>query len=317
MRLVRELALVRGNMRSNEDKFDLVIISDCVLDIYYRVRELPIRAGDVSVSDIIALSPGGACTTALVARKLGLKVAVIDRVGDDPFSDILINYLSNNGVYTGFMKRVHGFTTISNNIIGTGGHAFVGYLGVGKDLTISDINENIIRVSRTIFINGFYAAFTRNIINAFVEVARIAHERPIPVFLDTGPSINNEDLIIDLIKSVNTVFMNEEEMRRLFGDITGLVSAMHGSDAIAVVKLGSKGAVLVHNDLIRHCQAHNVGNVVTTIGAGDAFNAAYIAGILRGLSPEDSCNLGNRVAALRIQYLTPLELPNLENYLIK
>ncbi|WP_054841741.1 carbohydrate kinase family protein [Vulcanisaeta distributa] len=303
-------------MRSNEDKFDLVIISDCVLDIYYRVRELPIRAGDVSVSDIIALSPGGACTTALIARKLGLKVAVIDRVGDDPFSDALIKYLNDAGAHTGFMKRVRGFVTISNNIIGINGHAFMGYLGVGRELVINDIDEGIIRNSRAIFINGFYASFTRDIINTFTELIKIAREYSIQIFLDTGPSISNRDLIINLVKSVDTVLMNEEEMKRLFSNMNGLRNAIYGTNVIAVVKLGSNGAALVNNGEIQQCQPYNVSNIVTTIGAGDAFNAAYIAGIMYGLSPADSCDLGNRIAALRIQYLTPLELPDLKDQLI-
>ncbi len=236
------ISISAWNMSNNEDKFDLVIISDCVLDIYYRVRELPIKAGDIAVSNIIALSPGGACITALIARKLGLKVTVIDRVGDDPFSDILIKYLNDAGVHTGFMKRVRGFVTISNNIIGADDHAFMGYLGVGKELTINDVNENVIRNSRAVFINGFYASFTRDIINVFTEVIRIAHKHSVPIFLDTGPSINNTDLMINLIKSVSTVFMNEEEVKRLFGDINGLANTTRGTDVIAVVKLGSKGA---------------------------------------------------------------------------
>lgn len=70
--------------------FDLIVVSDCVLDIYYIVDKLPIggAGGDFVVSRRTALSPGGACATALLARRLGgLEVAVIDEVGDDPFSE--------------------------------------------------------------------------------------------------------------------------------------------------------------------------------------------------------------------------------------
>ncbi len=55
---------------------------------------------------------------------------------------------------------------------------------------------------------------------------------------------------------------------------------------------------------------------MTTIGAGDTFDAAYMAGIMHGLSPMNSCDLGNKIAALRIQYLTPLELPDLKDHLM-
>ncbi len=63
----------------------------------------------------------------MLARRLGgLEVAVIDEVGDDPFSEALIGALKDAGVNTGFMRRIHGFTTVSNDIISSDGHAFVG-----------------------------------------------------------------------------------------------------------------------------------------------------------------------------------------------
>ena len=295
----------------SDREFDLIVISDCVLDIYYRIEKLPIGVGDIAISNIIATSPGGACTTAIVARKLGLNVAVIDRIGDDAFSDILVRHLNDNGIYTGFMRRVHGTVTISNNLISNNGHAFLGYLGVGKDLTIDEIDEEVIKRSRAIYIGGFYASFSKGIINTFTEIIKVAHEYSTPVFLDAGPAIGNSELVIDLIKQSNTVFMNEEEMRRLFNDTTNLVKFARDNNINAVVKLGDRGAVLVHNGNVTHCEPYNVNNVITTIGAGDAFNAAYMAGLLHGLDPSSSCDLGNRVASIRIQYLTPIELPNL------
>ena len=300
----------------DDHRFDLTVISDCVLDIYYRIKELPINTSDIAVSDIIATSPGGACTTAIIAHKLGLNVAVIDRVGDDAFSDILIRYLNDNGVYVGFMRRVHGFVSISNNIMSDNGHAFMGYLGVGKDLTINDIDKDAIKNSRAIYINSFYASFTRNIIDTLINIIRIARDRSIPVFLDAGPAIGNRELIINMIRLSSTVFMNREEMKRLFNDITNLIRFTGNTNVTAVVKLDNKGAALVRNGQVSLCRPYNISNVITEIGAGDTFNAAYIAGYMHGLDSMDSCNLGNKVAALRIQYLTPIELPELRELIM-
>ncbi len=298
-------------------RFDLTVISDCVLDIYYRIKKLPISTGDIAVSDIIRMSPGGACATAIVARKLGLNVAVIDRVGDDAFSDALIRYLSDGGVYVGFVRRVHGFVSISNNIMGDNGHAFMGYLGVGRDLTIDDVDEDAIKSSGAIYINGFYASFTSNIVNTFINIIKMAHDHSTPVFLEVGPAIGNRELLISMIKLSSTVFMNREEVKRLFNDMNDLVKIAGNTGITFVVKLDRDGAALVSNGEVRLCRPYNISNVVTTIGAGDAFNAAYIAGYIHGLDPMDSCDLGNKVAALRIQYLTPIELPELRKLITR
>ncbi len=299
----------------DDHRFDLTVISDCVLDIYYRIKKLPINTGDIAVSNIIRMSPGGACATAIIARKLGLNVAVIDRVGDDSFSDVLIRYLNDSGVYVGFMRRAHGFVSISNNIMGDNGHAFMGYLGVGKDLTINDINKDAIKNSRAIYINGFYASFTRNIVDVFINIIKIAHDHSTPVFLEVGPAIDNRELIINMIKLSSTIFINREEVKRLFNDVNNLIKITSNTDVTVVVKLDKEGAALVRNGQVSLCRPYNISNMITVIGAGDAFNAAYIAGYMHGLNSMNSCDLGNKVAALRIQYLTPIELPELREFI--
>ena len=84
--------------------FDLLVVSDCVLDLYYRVKYLPIRVNDVALTSEPVPSPGGACNVAVVASKLGLKVAVVDALGDDYAAELLMRMLNEAGVYTGLIR---------------------------------------------------------------------------------------------------------------------------------------------------------------------------------------------------------------------
>ena len=70
-------------------KVDLLVLSDCVLDAYYRIERLPVKAEEAVASEEPYFYPGGACNVAIVARKLSLKVAAIDKLGRDCFSQIL------------------------------------------------------------------------------------------------------------------------------------------------------------------------------------------------------------------------------------
>ncbi|WP_291766671.1 carbohydrate kinase family protein [Caldivirga sp. UBA161] len=296
--------------------FDLLVVSDCVLDIYYRVRRLPIRAYDLVVASEPVLSPGGACSVAVIASRLGLKVAVIDKLGNDPFSIPLINMLNNANVYTGFIKRMNGsYTTISNNIIDElGRHAFLGYVGAGAHLTPSDIDEQVVKSSKAVFISGFNIAYSSDVKEALIKVIKVSSDNGVMMFLDPGPAAGSVRELITLIKPPGVLLLNSDEAKALYGlGLRDAVKAMRRSGGNFIIKLGSGGALLVNNGNVKRCPAHKVKHVLTTIGAGDAFDAAYITGLLRGLSSYEACRLANYVASLRLNVLSTMDMPDMSD----
>lgn len=65
-----------------------------------------------------------------------------------------------------------------------------------------------------------------------------------------------------------------------------------------VMTMGEHGAYYHHVDGTRfHMPAFNV-DVVCTCGCGDAFNAGFAAGIIKGLNPEEMTQLGQASSAL-------------------
>jgi ribokinase len=298
--------------------FDLLVVSDCVLDVYYWVGGvLPIGVGDVRFADSMVVSPGGSCNVAVLVRRFGFSVAVVDRVGGDVFGDLLISGLDGVGVYTGFVRRVPGgVTTVSVNIVDSrGGHAFVGYPGVGVGLGVGDLDLGVFDGVRVVYVGGFNASVSRDAGVGLLGVVRVARGFA-PVFVDVGPALGDRGVLFDLIRESSVVFLNEVEAVRLFGSPLGLaLRSMRGFGVDFVVKLGGRGAVLVSGDGVVWCNAYRPGGVLTSVGAGDAFNAGFIAGVLGGLDPVRACDLGNRVASLRLGFRTPLDVPVLSGLL--
>lgn len=300
----------------SDKPYDLLVISDCVLDIYYRINKLPINANDLVIADSMAVSPGGSCNVAVVARRLGLNVAVMDKVGNDEFGELLINELRAIEVDAGFIRRCPGVTTVSINIISDDGtHAFLGYPGVNVNLTVHDINTDAFNMAKAIYIGGFNASISERAANELLRIINLAKDKA-PVFLDVGPATGNLNLIMRMINESATVFMNKHEAERLFNKpLNEAINLMSRLNVNFVIKLGDEGAVIIHGNEVKRCGAYRQSKVVTTVGAGEAFNAAYIAGVLKGLDPVMACNLGNRVASIRLSYLTPMELPMLMDLL--
>jgi 2-dehydro-3-deoxygluconokinase len=83
-----------------------------------------------------------------------------------------------------------------------------------------------------------------------------------------------------------------------------VVDRWHGLGAQeVVVKLGASGCVWSDGSRREPVPASPVTQVIDTTGAGDAFNAGYIAGRLNGLSASHSAAQGHRLAAQVIQHI--------------
>ena len=94
-----------------------------------------------------------------------------------------------------------------------------------------------------------------------------------------------------------TVFCNLDEYRGYFGS-EGASAASR--DQPLVVRRGPEGCELVHLGGIHVLPGFAVP-VVDSTGAGDAFDAAFIAARLRGMTPAQACRWGNGAAAVKVQ----------------
>ena len=78
-----------------------------------------------------------------------------------------------------------------------------------------------------------------------------------------------------------------------------------------VLTIGEEGAIACTADTIAQQSAFNVSNPVDRIGAGDAFDAGYIAAQLRGWSLDASLRFGNAMSALKMTIPGDLALVSL------
>ena len=68
-----------------------------------------------------------------------------------------------------------------------------------------------------------------------------------------------------------------------------------------IVTLGADGALLYEDGQTRHLPGEKAGNIVDTIGAGDAHAGAVLLGLSQSMSLPDAIRLGNRVSAQVVQ----------------
>ncbi len=99
---------------------------------------------------------------------------------------------------------------------------------------------------------------------------------------------------------LDVLLLDEEEARRISRKNRvqdAIESLLRNGPRIVAVKLGRRGCTVGYGDRIRRIRAYQV-KVVSTIGAGDAYDAAFILGSLQKWSVEKTACFANVVAAI-------------------
>ncbi|WP_162008563.1 carbohydrate kinase family protein [Vulcanisaeta thermophila] len=297
-------------------KPDVIVLGDCVIDIFYLIEKLPVNAGDIAISSDLRIRPGGSCNVAIMLRRLGVNVGVIDRFGTDPLSNSLTSELRGLGI-TVMSKVMGGVITVSNNVVdGHGDHAFIGYVGTNAYLSPEDINEELIASSRALFTNGFSAMSRGTVKETARKAINLALGHGKYLFFDVGPIIEPSSDLYGVVMGLNYherfVFMNEDEARRLFGrDVRDVQGILAGLDGVFLIKLGAHGAVVIEDNRVIKCPAFRPRFVVNSVGAGDVFDAVFMTGVLRGLDYYEACSLASFLASLKLEYVSVADMPSL------
>ncbi|HSK99180.1 MAG TPA: sugar kinase [Rubrobacteraceae bacterium] len=117
----------------------------------------------------------------------------------------------------------------------------------------------------------------------------------------------------EVLPLVDLLFVGDEESRVLWGrEDEEFVRELSGGAREVVLKKGKRGSlVLLEGDILEHSGFSVVE--VDPIGAGDAFNAGYLAGHMWGLGPEERLRTANAMGALSVSTLGDYEgLPGRE-----
>ena len=277
--------------------FDVVCFGALNIDKLYKVDH---RAKAEEESEILDFkeSPGGsAANTAVGLARLGVKTGYIGKVASGRDGDYLLEAFRKEGVDT------NGITVTKDGRCGTiigfvdkaGQRALYLDPGVNSTLKFKEINPEYIADARFLHLTSFasddpFKAQMR-LMDVFPEVA---------VTLDPGMIYARKGFegLGPLIKKCYAVFPNESELRLLTGKgcQEGAEALLSEGVKVVAVKLGDKGCY-VTDGRESHFIAPNKVKVVDTTGAGDAFCAGFIYGLLNGKTLRECGVLGNFVAS--------------------
>ncbi|MFD1217104.1 sugar kinase [Microbulbifer celer] len=259
---------------------------------------------------------GDTYNTAVYIARGGVDVSYVTLLGDDPYSEEVLTRLAGEGIDTSAIARLPGrcpgLYMIQNTPDGeryftywrgeaparelfadaTRREALAAYLQEMDCIYLSGITLAIMtpeaRAELLTFLEGYRARGGR--------VAFDSNYRPrLWASADTARAA-----VAEFLQQTDMALLTFEDEQALWGDKRpGSCVKRNTGFGVSelVIKRGAEPVLLQFDGELSAIDVPRVSSVVDTTGAGDSFNAGYLAARLQGTSPEASIAAGNRCAA--------------------
>ncbi|MFO0842246.1 MAG: carbohydrate kinase family protein [Gemmataceae bacterium] len=274
-----------------------IVVADHVSSPIARLPE----AGELVLADQLILTIGGcAANVAVDLVKLGVPATVAGCVGDDTFGKVVADMLRERAVDVSALRVRPGQTTSQTLIVNVVGQdrRFIHTFGANADFSPDDVP--LAGDCRVLYLGGYFV-MDRVTADGLARLFAGARQKGIQTVLDVVTPGPGEYLsrLAPVLPHTDVFLPNDHEAQL----ITGLADPLAQAERFramgartSIITLGDRGSVLVGEGLRLRAGTYSMPFVDGT-GGGDAFAAGYIAGLLRGLGPEECLRVGSAVGA--------------------
>lgn len=254
----------------------------------------------VEITDFDSKVGGGGVNTAVNFSNLGYNTSAIFKIGDDIYSDGILesfkdkkvdlsNIVQDKKVSTGFSIILVSFQ---------GDRTVLAHRGANAQIKKSDINFDAIKNSKLLYIAPMNGDSTK----VLDDIANFASENNVYVCFNAGSSSIKKgfNYLKKILENANIVVLNKEEAslatqiqvrpdtrdekfseKLIHPDVKEMFKKLKVCDyQIIVITDGGKGAYAYDGKDYYYCPVFD-GPVVSTLGAGDAFASTFCAALGR------------------------------------
>jgi sugar/nucleoside kinase (ribokinase family) len=276
-----------------------ILVADHLCD---PIEKLP-AAGELVIATRLPLSIGGcASNVAVDLTRLGVRTGVIGCVGQDYFGRFVIDTLAAAGADVRGIRMLAEAETSGTLIINVRGEdrRFIHSLGANALLQASDIPLSRVRSAKVLYVGGYLLmpALEGEPLASLFREARASGVKTVLdiVMPDAG---DHWPKLAPVLAETDVFLPNRDEAAALTGLDDPVKQAQRFAEAGAgavVVTCGAQGSILVSGRTRLRAAGHAVEYQGGT-GAGDAFDAGFIAGMLAGEDLLGCLRFGSAVGA--------------------
>lgn len=307
-----------------EKYLDLICLGRAGVDFY--AQQVGSRLEDVAS---FAKYIGGSSTNiACCSSRMGLRTALITRVGNEHMGEFIREQLQREGVDTRCVvtdpERLTALVVLGIKDQDTFPLIFYRENCADMAISIDDIDADFIATSKALLITGTHLS-TEHILNTSKEALRLARAASVKTVLDidyrpvlwglTGKGdgetrfIANDSVtshLLSVLPEFDLVVGTEEEVH-IAGGTTDTLQALKNirqvTDAVLVLKRGPYGASVYEGEIPRSLDdgltvKGVTVDVLNVLGAGDAFISGFLRGWLNDEGSIQALRYANACGAL-------------------
>ena len=282
---------------------DIVILGVFVADTAYRASRQP-KIGETIIGNEFSLGPGGKGSNQAVAAALaGGNVHFISRLGKDDFANMAISLWEKSGITPHVTQYSDSYTGAAYIFIEdkTGNNAIIVSPGAAANINDDDINANkeLIQGSRV------FMTQLEQSLDAAGTALSFAKDGGAITILNPAPA---QPLGENILKLCDFVTPNEIEAEQITGTPVKSINdaeiaagkLLEKGASAAVITLGEQGALFKDNNQIIHQPSYEVGPVVETTGAGDAFNGGLAVALAEEMPIDKALRFACATASISV-----------------
>ncbi|MBS4045731.1 MAG: sugar kinase [Alphaproteobacteria bacterium] len=252
---------------------------------------------------------GDTSNCAIAAARQGAASAYCTLVGQDVFGDLLLDLWQREQVDTSTVGRRSDMPTAIYFVThGAAGHTFTYYRkgSAASHMTPPDLPGDALEQARLLHVSGITLAVSASLRDtAMAAMARMRKAGKLVSFdtnlrLKLWPLETARDAIHAALKQSDIALPSLEDATALTGlsDPLAILDHYRGMGIpLVVLKCGSDGVIVANSEGRWRLPGHRVPTVDAT-GAGDCFDGAFLAELVRGASPLEAVAYANAAAAL-------------------
>jgi 2-dehydro-3-deoxygluconokinase len=264
---------------------------------------------------------GDTFNTAVYLARAGVDVSYATALGDDSYSNGIVDMAAAEGVKTDLILRVPGrvpglYTIETDN---KGERRFAYWRGEAPARELFELSEwsriaESMLSARLIYFSGItLSLYSNNGLGRMLAIIEMARQQGAKVAFDgnfrpqgwRGDLPRTRTVFMEALKRVDIALPTFDDEAVLWGDPSpeATVERMQafGIGEI-VVKNGPNSALVAAGGRMEHIPVPEVVNPVDTTAAGDSFNAGYMAARLAGENPAAAVAAAHKLAAEKIRH---------------
>lgn len=254
---------------------------------------------------------GAENNVAIGLARLGLKCGWISRLGNDEFGKEILRTIRGEGVDVSKVifdsSAATGVFFIERRISSEFNCYYYRQSSAASRISPADIDPDYVKQAKFIYLTGITPVLSESACQATGKMIQIALDSGQTIIFDPNLRLRLCDMntarsiLIPIMQKSSYVLPGEEEIKLLM-ECRELPEAIEKSHSLGInnliIKTGARGAVLARaGENPVSISGFTVKNVVSVMGAGDCFDAGFIAGLLHNEPLEQCVRWGNALGA--------------------